>query len=67
MTREGKARYRIVYPKYKKGDHTVRKISVDSTYGKNQYNHSTSECSYFIILGCIIILTFSFSQTTYGL
>ncbi|XP_078321751.1 uncharacterized protein LOC111111789 isoform X2 [Crassostrea virginica] len=32
VTKEGKARYRIVFPKYKRGEYTVRKISVDSTY-----------------------------------
>ena len=35
VTKEGKARYIIVFPKYKRGEYTVRKIFVDSTYGKN--------------------------------
>ena len=33
VTKDGKARYRIVYPKFKKGGYTVRKISVECTYG----------------------------------
>lgn len=32
MTKEGELRYKIVYPKFKKGGHTVRKIPVKSTY-----------------------------------
>lgn len=31
-TQDGKARYSIVFPKYKKGEHTVKKIKVDCTY-----------------------------------
>jgi len=34
-TAEGQPRFRIVYPKYKKGEYTVRRIPVDCTYGKN--------------------------------
>ena len=30
-----KERYIIVFPKYKRGEYTVRKISVDDTHGKN--------------------------------
>ena len=32
-TKDGKARYRIVYPKSKKVGYTVKKISVECTYG----------------------------------
>jgi hypothetical protein len=32
-TKDGTARYKIAYPKFKKGEYTVRKISVECTYG----------------------------------
>ena len=31
-TKTGEARYTILFPKYKKGGHIVRKIMEDSTY-----------------------------------
>ncbi|ESP03492.1 hypothetical protein LOTGIDRAFT_137344, partial [Lottia gigantea] len=34
VTKDGRARYKIVYPKFKKGDYSVRRILVDCTYGK---------------------------------
>jgi len=34
VTQDGKARYRLTAPKYKKGECIVRKINVDYTYGK---------------------------------
>ena len=34
LTQEGEARYSVMFPKYKKGSHIVRRIEVDSTYGK---------------------------------
>jgi hypothetical protein len=33
-TAEGKARYKMVLPKFKKGEHTTRKIPVDTTHGE---------------------------------
>jgi hypothetical protein len=32
-TKQGEKRYAVVYPKYKKGGHIVRKVTEDSTYG----------------------------------
>jgi solute carrier family 8 (sodium/calcium exchanger) len=34
VTQDGKARYRLTTPKYKKGEFIVRKINVDFTYDK---------------------------------
>jgi solute carrier family 8 (sodium/calcium exchanger) len=34
VTQDGKARYRLTVPKYKKGEFIVRKINVDCTYCK---------------------------------
>ncbi|ESO83309.1 hypothetical protein LOTGIDRAFT_146561 [Lottia gigantea] len=34
VTKDGRARYKIAYPKFKKGDYSVRRILVDCTYGK---------------------------------
>lgn len=31
---DGEERYSVCFPKYKKGGHIVRKIKVESTYGK---------------------------------
>ena len=33
QTAQGTLRYRVTYPKYKKGDYVVRKILTKSTYG----------------------------------
>lgn len=48
VTQDGKARYRVVFPKYEKGEYTVRKISVDSTYGKDSFNIYNSNTSILI-------------------
>ncbi|CAG2218817.1 unnamed protein product [Mytilus edulis] len=32
VTKDGRARYKIVYPKFKKGDYSVKRILVDCTY-----------------------------------
>ena len=34
VTRQGDKRYDIIFPKYKKGGHVVRKVLVDATYSK---------------------------------
>jgi hypothetical protein len=34
VTQDGKSRYKLTVPKYKKGEFIVRKINVDCTYGK---------------------------------
>lgn len=33
-TKEGNECYDIVYPKFKKGGHTVKKVTVKQTYGE---------------------------------
>ena len=33
-TKQGEGRYDIIFPKYKKGGYTVRKVTEDATYGK---------------------------------
>jgi hypothetical protein len=33
-TKDGKARYKIIFPKFKKGGYTVREVKTESTYGK---------------------------------
>ena len=33
-TSQGEARYNIIFPKYKKGGYTVRKVTEDASYGK---------------------------------
>ena len=35
VTKTGEPRYNIVFPKYKKGGHVVKKVAKDPTYGKN--------------------------------
>ena len=37
VTKEGAARYRIDFPKFKPGEYTVRKVLVGATYGKDYY------------------------------
>ena len=32
ITKQGEGRYEIVFPKYKKGDYVVRKVTEDATY-----------------------------------
>jgi hypothetical protein len=34
VTRRGEERYSVLYPKYKKGGHIVRKIMTQSSYGR---------------------------------
>ena len=34
VTRQGDKCYDIIFPKYKKGGHVVRKVLVDATYSK---------------------------------
>ena len=34
VTRQGDKRHDIIFPKYKKGGHVVRKVLVDATYSK---------------------------------
>ena len=34
ITKKGEGRYDILFPKYKKGGHIVRNVTVDPTYGK---------------------------------
>ncbi len=36
-TKEGNECYDVVYPKYKKGGHTVKKVTVKQTYGKGAF------------------------------
>lgn len=36
-TKEGDLQYKISFPKFKHGDYSVRKKSVDPTYGKHIY------------------------------
>jgi hypothetical protein len=33
MTKKGDMRYAVLYPKYKKGGHIVRKLKEDCSYG----------------------------------
>ena len=33
-TKQGEARYDIIFPKYRKGGYVVRKVTEDATYGK---------------------------------
>ena len=33
-TKQGEGRYDTIFPKYKKGGYTVRKVTEDATYGK---------------------------------
>ena len=33
-TKQGKARYDIIFPKYKQGGYAVRKVTDTATYGK---------------------------------
>ena len=37
MTSSGEERFDIIFPKYKKGGHIVRKVSVNPTYSKYNY------------------------------
>ena len=34
-TKEGNVEYKISFPKFKQGEYTVRKRSVEATYGKH--------------------------------
>ena len=34
VTEGGEKRYEVIFPKFKKGGHTVRKVTVDPTYSK---------------------------------
>jgi hypothetical protein len=34
ITKQGGKRYRIIFPKYKKGRHIAREVKTESTYGK---------------------------------
>lgn len=34
LTKEGKERYNILFPKFKKGGYIVRKVTVEPTYSK---------------------------------
>lgn len=48
VTQDDKARYRVVFPKYKIEEYTVRKINVDSTYGKDSFNIYNSNTAIII-------------------
>ena len=37
-TKEGDVQYKISFPKFKQGEYTVRKKSVEATYGKPLYS-----------------------------
>lgn len=39
VTKEGEHRYRIVYPKYKKGGYVVKKVVEAPTYGESLVNN----------------------------
>ena len=51
VTKEGKRRFSVSFPKYKKGGHIVREIKTTSTYGK---------CSVCMLL--VLLLYFLFSE-----
>ena len=38
MISSGEERFDIMFPKYKKGGHIVRKVTVNPTYSKYHYN-----------------------------
>ena len=53
MTSAGERRYSILFPKYKKGGHIVRKVLVDCTYGK-------STVLIAVLKHCMLLLLFLF-------
>ena len=38
VTAAGIERYEVLFPKFKKGGHIVRKLTVDPTFGKGELN-----------------------------
>ena len=56
MTLQGEERYVILFPKYKKGGHIVRKVTVNPTYSKSCIISS-------LILIPIYLMSFSLQDT----
>ena len=45
-TKDGSLRWKIVYPKYKKGEAVAKKVKVDSTFGKPGYTTLSADTLY---------------------
>lgn len=46
VTKGGDRRFDIVFPKYKKGGHVVKKVTKDPTYSKSNGDTKTSDVFY---------------------
>lgn len=63
VTSDGEERYDILFPKYKKGGHIVRKVTVNPTYSKHLHLLITKAC--LNMLRLIYWLFFSFISRLY--